>query len=187
MTKADKMFLDMGFKKKECKSFIQYRRIQYRRVYADVCSIEICFNKDTRCISFYHFDGRVYTGFDCDDCDLPTLLAINEKVKECGWDKLTEAGQYNAKKLNELGNPPLKFEELEEDMWVWCKDLYDGCWLRILQTKTDNCGEPLIEAQLTEDCFNPVCGYFNLLIVLSYKEDGFYKKKLKTHWNDKNS
>ncbi len=67
----------MGFEKNEYESFIQYRR-----VYADVYRVEICFNKDTRCISFYHFNDREYFGFDC---DLPTLLAINEKVKELRW------------------------------------------------------------------------------------------------------
>jgi hypothetical protein len=53
-------------------------------------------------------------------------------LKDCGWGELTpeglrvviEASQYNAKKLNELrSNPPLKFEELKTDMWVW-----DNCW-----------------------------------------------------------
>lgn len=51
-----------------------------------------------------------------------------EVLKECGWSELTpkglrvviEAGQYNAKKLNELRNPqPYKFEDLKPNMWVW--------------------------------------------------------------------
>lgn len=51
-----------------------------------------------------------------------------EVLKDCGWGELTpkglkvviEAGQYSAKKLNELRNPqPYKFEDLKSNMWMW--------------------------------------------------------------------
>lgn len=81
--------------------------------------------------------------------------------------------QLHMKLLSQWGksdNPPLKFEELKDGMWVWDKD-FDrfGAWLKILIVKINDYDEKIIKAH---------CIGTNEIMIRSYKKDRFYRKEV---------
>ncbi len=71
--------------------------------------------------------------------------------------------------LNEecFNNPPLKFEELKENMWVYDKDF--GDWLKIFLVKISDNDKKIIKAVPTGT---------NEIVVRNYKENRFYRKQV---------
>lgn len=68
-------------------------------------------------------------------------------------------------------NPALKFEELEEGMWVWDNDFNRfGEWLKILIVKINDHDERIIKA---------FCVGTNEIMIRSYKENRFYRNEVK--------
>lgn len=64
--------------------------------------------------------------------------------------------------IKELSNPPLKFEELKEGMWVWVEDTKQ--YAQVERTYTS--GIDIVEMVV-------ICGYH-----LRFKENCFYRKQV---------
>lgn len=69
MSKADKMFKKMGFKKKEDDTWVNY--------YNDFT--EVVFNKEVKMYTFHQSNGDIVYANGINH------LAIHEKMKELGW------------------------------------------------------------------------------------------------------
>lgn len=74
MSKADEMFDDLGYVKVHDEDHIYYNNLN------SGCTIE--FNKVKKVIRSYDYETEVF-GFGI---ELEELQAINEKVKELGWE-----------------------------------------------------------------------------------------------------
>lgn len=110
------------------------------------------------------YDLALHSLYECaNNCDVAYVGSKNSKCNREFYilDELIE---------EHFDNPPLKFEELEEGMWVWDKDFNRfGEWLKILIVKINDHDEKIIKA---------VCVGTNEIMIRSYKKDRFYRKQV---------
>ena len=82
MSKADKMFEKLGYKKKENETEIEYSYVDKRDRYKDM---NIVFYKLYQKIEPYYPECREDYESDSGVLNMQELQAINEKVKELKW------------------------------------------------------------------------------------------------------
>lgn len=98
------------------------------------------------------------------------LKRIQElELKEKQWIETEKDYRDELKELK--SNPPLKFEELKEGMWVWDKHFNRfGEYLRIDKIEVDEFGQKLIIAS---------CVHCEKFMTRSYLENRFYRIEVK--------
>lgn len=113
--------------------------------------------------AFKRLNGMILTSpFYQDEIDLNDLKVCGTQLQDDFMDNV----QVFAQLIDEhFGNPPLKFEELHEDMWVW-DNLVKG-YMRIYGK----------EIKYNEELVEYCCGF------IDFEENRFYRYEVKENEN----